>query len=96
MPSNNGSRRSWGSEMDATFHGTSFEDGRRAQPCDHLWCYAGVRYELGHRLPGSSAREVLYFDAYFCQRCLERTYVRTTFTGSSYDQILFGATPKEG
>lgn len=63
--------------------------------CDHDYCYDGVRYQLGGRVPGSGSLEVHYFEAFHCRRCLDRRYVQLGYSGNSYDQISFDAIPME-
>lgn len=61
--------------------------------CLHSWTYGGVRYRIGDRISGSSAHEINYFEAYYCQRCCERKFVKLEVTHDSYHAIRFGATP---
>lgn len=63
--------------------------------CEHKFTYAGIKYELtNNRYPGSGAREVQYFDFFFCEKCLEKKYVKLDCVTTSYDKIQFGAAPK--
>lgn len=63
--------------------------------CEHNWQYAGVRYRIGHQLPGSSAHEVRYFECYFCSRCREREYTKLELVHDSYQRVRHQATPIE-
>lgn len=63
------------------------------QQHEHNYVYQGVVYAFGIRLPGSGAKEVHYYDRYYCTGCVACQYQRLDFVGSSYDQIKFNATP---
>lgn len=60
---------------------------------EHHYEYSGVVYTLGGKRPGSGAREVLYYDRYFCSACLDCVYHRLPTTSDSYGAVLFNATP---
>lgn len=69
--------------------------GDRCALNEHNWQYVGVRYRLGHRIAGSSAREVEYFDCYFCTRCRRREYTKLKLVHDSYQSVQHEATPME-
>lgn len=66
---------------------------KKEQQHEHNYVYGGVVYVFGDRLPGSGARQVRYYDRYYCAGCLDYQYQRLDFVGSSYDEIRFNATP---
>lgn len=63
-------------------------------PCPHDFVFVGIRYEVGDRLPGSSAREITYFESYRCRHCLTVDNFRLRESHDSFQPIRFGATPK--
>lgn len=65
--------------------------------CEHTFVHGGVKFEYGGRMPGSSAEWVIYYDWFFCTKCLESQYKRLSpYPGDhdSYQAIRYGATPK--
>lgn len=63
--------------------------------CQHKFVYQGLVYDHdNHQLPGSGAHGRNYYEAYFCEKCLERKYVFLEQRGNSYYAPEFGATPK--
>lgn len=67
----------------------------KQQLCEHDFTYGGVKYELGDQCPGSGSHYVIYYDFYFCRKCLVRQYQKIDATSNTYQNILFNATPKE-
>jgi len=65
----------------------------RQEDCEHEYTYRGIGFSLGHELPGSSARERMYFDIYFCNKCLLQRRLQLDHTDSSYAPPAFGAVP---
>lgn len=65
----------------------------------HDYRYGGVKYDLAHKISGSDAYRVYYYDWFYCRRCLIGNYNRLEYEGSAslynVDQIKFGATPME-
>lgn len=65
----------------------------------HVWRYDGVVFKVNKKpKPGTSAHDIEYFDAYFCQHCLARELKSLGIYGNTYGEIRFGARParKEG
>jgi heterodisulfide reductase subunit B len=42
--------------------------------------------------PGGSAKDVTYYDRYYCSVCLAHRYERLSVTTDTYQNILFNAT----
>jgi hypothetical protein len=96
------------SDTNATIHAdgcSSFMDdhveitldnlNKAAKMCGHKFVHGGVKYEIQDwKLPGSGARAVYYYDWFYCERCLENKYTQLPSETSTYDKILFGATPR--
>ncbi len=61
--------------------------------CEHSFQSDGVAFKVGHQLPGTSARSVVYYDVYFCQRCLKRRGVRLEGEFDNYQKTKFDARP---
>lgn len=59
----------------------------------HQWVYRGVVYRTGRQIGGSSAREISYYDCYFCKRCLGTRTRQLDVTHDSYQRIRFDAKP---
>lgn len=62
-------------------------------PCQHKFVSDGVVYKIGSQLPGSGARSIEYFDAFFCEKCLQQYLKSLGAHGSTYDAIKFNARP---
>ena len=62
--------------------------------CEHEFIWGGVRYVVeNYKVPGSGAYVVLYYELYFCQKCLFKNYGKLPVEGNSYENTKFGATP---
>lgn len=64
--------------------------------CNHKFVYGGVKYEVHDwKVAGSGAHEVSYYDWFYCEKCLENRYEDLGISATSYDKIMFNATPKK-
>lgn len=62
--------------------------------CAHEYAHQGLVYRFSSRnRPGSGARDVQYWDAYFCARCLAMEYRNRRVHGNSYERAIDGAVP---
>ena len=62
--------------------------------CEHNWQFQNVVYSYGPQCPGSSARDRIYEDRYFCTKCLEVKDMKPRVVGNSYGSVVQGAMPK--
>jgi len=63
--------------------------------CEHKFIYGGIKYEDVHYSnPGTGARPREYFDWFYCEKCSEYKYHKLAFSNTTYEKVLFGATPK--
>lgn len=64
------------------------------KPHSHSYTYAGVVYQVvTYPTPGTGARDVLYYDHYFCQQCLDHQYQKLVGRSTTYEPIRHNATP---
>lgn len=61
--------------------------------CEHNYQYRGAVYKLGPQDAGSSTRLVLYYDCYYCSRCLAVQYKKLNDSHDSYQKIRYDAKP---
>jgi hypothetical protein len=62
--------------------------------CDHKYVYAGVRFVVDQNpLSGTGAKRRRYYDAYYCEKCLEMKYKEIMYEDTTYDGVAFSATP---
>lgn len=59
----------------------------------HSFQFQGVFYRTGEPLPGSSAREVIYLDRFFCSHCLEIRDQNHRVVGNSFNPPVPGTFP---
>jgi hypothetical protein len=64
------------------------------QECHHDWCYAGVVFSFGDRLPGSNANERVYEDRFYCRHCLATKDINRRVFGNTYQKLVEGSMPK--
>lgn len=63
--------------------------------CEHTWRFANTVYWAGrYPLPGSDARERMYGDRYFCEKCLETQIKNERSEGNTYGQPVPGTFPR--
>lgn len=62
-------------------------------PCLHEYVYGGVKFRIGHKLMGSAARAVFYYDWFYCSKCLEDKFRRLSYKTNTYEDIRNNATP---
>ena len=62
--------------------------------CNHKWVYQSVVYTYGRQLPGSSAHDRVYYDRYYCERCLAVEDRNERVIGDTYQQPFEGTFPK--
>lgn len=65
--------------------------------CEHKFIYKGAEYEVAsHSLPGTGAKAIYYYEAYFCEKCLLKKHqVMPGGDGDhTYNDIKYNATPK--
>jgi len=63
--------------------------------CEHKFIYGGVKYEIDHYpMSGTAAKCVRYCDWFYCEKCLEKRYEWKSEYSTTYERILFNATPK--
>jgi hypothetical protein len=60
----------------------------------HLYSLAGLVWSEGGHRPGTSARDILYEDKFYCQRCLDVQYRNPRAVGNSYGGRIDGSVPK--
>lgn len=60
----------------------------------HLYAFAGLVWVEGSARMGSSARDVVYEDKFFCQRCLDVQYRNARTFGNTYNERILGSVPK--
>jgi len=59
------------------------------------WVYGGVKFEDGDfPLPGTGAARRYYFDWFYCKKCLAISLKRLNIYATTYDPVLYNATPK--
>jgi hypothetical protein len=51
-------------------------------------------YSFGSQRPGSGARDMVYEDWFYCERCLTNNYINRRVIGNSYAKPVDGALPK--
>lgn len=62
--------------------------------CKHKYVYGGVKYQVqDYKNPGSGSSPVYYYDFYYCEKCLHKKLDKLDVVRTSYDPILFEATP---
>jgi len=62
--------------------------------CTHEYAFAGIVFKnTGHQLPGSGATKIEYYNWFYCNKCLENTYIKLPAISNLYEHIQFGATP---
>lgn len=62
--------------------------------CEHDWRHQGLVYRLSeYNLPGSGARGVIYYDRYYCAKCLETKDRNSRDHGNSYQKPIEGSVP---
>lgn len=74
------------------------DDERKQNLCGavdpgHDYIYGGIKFADTHQLAGSNAKRRLYYDFYYCKKCLKVQYRQLDFTDDSYGEILFSASP---
>ena len=62
-------------------------------PCQHKFVSNGVVYKTGSQLPGSGAHSIEYFDAFFCEKCLQQEIKSLGVHGNIYGELKFNARP---
>lgn len=62
--------------------------------CEHNWQFQSTVYSYGHQCAGSSARDRIYEDRYYCTKCLDVKDVRPREIGNNYSPVIVGAVPK--
>jgi hypothetical protein len=62
--------------------------------CPHKWLRGGLVYSFGSQRPGSGARDMVYEDWFYCERCLTNNYINRRVIGNSYAKPVDGALPK--
>lgn len=64
---------------------------------EHKWIYKGIEYKIAdYCLAGSGAKPVMYFEVFFCERCLAKKASELDERTDTYQKIKFDATPKTG
>lgn len=66
--------------------------------CQHKFVRDGVRYRIGdadeHQVRNiEDNRPVFYYEAYFCEKCLLKDYVKMALVLDAYATIRYGALP---
>lgn len=63
--------------------------------CEHDFIFQGMTYKRGsYSLPGTSAKSVSYYETFYCKKCLKKKHLPVNCQRTTYDEILFGATPQ--
>lgn len=62
--------------------------------CDHKWAFQHVVYWNGRVRPGTDARDRMYGDAFFCEKCLARRITNEREMGNTYHQPIQGTYPR--
>jgi hypothetical protein len=63
--------------------------------CEHKFAYGGVRYVVeDYKLAGSNARPVIYFEMFFCEKCLYKEYHKMPGQSTTYENTKYNATPR--
>ena len=62
--------------------------------CNHKWKYQSVVYGHGNQRPGSGAHDVVYYDRYYCENCLEIEDRNKRIKGNTYEKPIEGTFPK--
>lgn len=66
-----------------------------ANECDHKWVYQSIVYGHSDRpRPGSGAYDRVYYDRYFCEKCLEIEDHNPRMHGNTYEHAIDGTFPK--
>lgn len=62
--------------------------------CEHKYVYVGIVFKIdNYPLPGSSAKEITYFDKYFCEKCLNIRHIELNDKSNTYNGIKYDAKP---
>lgn len=77
----------------AEAEGFLMNDEDRMPEHEHDYVYRGVVFKVGDQLPGSSAKRVTYYDAFFCRKCLHEDLKMLSRKATTYEPIAFGAVP---
>lgn len=68
--------------------------GIEIRTCEHVFTYGGVKYEIDETpRAGTSARDVNYYDWFYCTRCAEPKLIRLKAKSNTYEPTRFNATP---
>lgn len=63
--------------------------------CEHHWQFQGIVWSHAeYPTPGTGARDMVYEDRYFCDKCLEIKDKNKRIIGNSYEQPIEGSFPK--
>lgn len=66
----------------------------KCSPFEHKYIYQGTVHKLAdYPMPGSSARERIYFDRYYCEKCLDIQDRNQRKHGTDYSNPLPGTLP---
>lgn len=60
---------------------------------EHSYTMGPIVFVIGDKFVGGSENEVLYYQQYFCTRCLARVYEKLDFSSGTFSQIRFMAVP---
>lgn len=60
----------------------------------HLYALAGLVWSEGGSRSGTSARDIVYEDKFYCQRCLDVQYRNPRTVGNTYTGRIEGSVPK--
>ncbi len=62
-------------------------------PCVHVYKHQGTVWKNGQQLPGSGARDRVYYDRYYCTSCLSTRDMNPRVLGNTYSVPLAGTVP---
>ena len=65
------------------------------QGCHHVWMHGGLRYRAAdYPRSGTSARDRIYWDWFYCTLCLADQYKNERVIGSTYEEVIPGSVPR--
>ena len=63
--------------------------------CEHNYQYKGLEWkESKHERAGTGARDVDYYDTYFCTKCLAKEHQYKGALTNTYEPKIIGSVPK--
>lgn len=61
--------------------------------CEHDYAFMAVVWKVGQQMTGSSARDMIYSDRFYCRKCLTRRDDNERVIGNNYSKPQQGTVP---